>query len=80
LLVNLFNFSLQLNVYKKIASTTGFMRIENRQEDLWNLLKELRDDIDFDVIDSWDSSLRPTYKGCEPMIKSVHPVKCERQK
>lgn len=69
-----------INVYKSVSEITGFSKIIETHDKMWKMLKDLRDEIgDMEEVDAWDPEThnRPAYKGCEPLIFSYNPVRCE---
>ncbi|KAG5682585.1 hypothetical protein PVAND_011930 [Polypedilum vanderplanki] len=78
IITNSISFTLSLNVYREIAKTTGYINDFQRRNELENVLKRLRNEIDFDIVDAFDNDNNPVrYKGCEPLIVSYNPVKCD---
>jgi hypothetical protein len=76
-LVNGISTALPLDVYKNMVETTGYLSSVQRRHELENVLKRLRSEIDFEVVDSFANEQNPVrYKGCEPVLVSFNPVKC----
>lgn len=76
-LLGLVATTVALDVYREVATTTGYLNQVEKRNELERTLKELRRELDFDVVDTFDHKNNPVrYKGCEPLLVSFHPVKC----
>lgn len=57
---------------------TGYSKIIDENTKLWKLMRELRSEIDFEAVDAWKPDMGVRYRGCEPIITSYNPVKCNQ--
>ena len=65
------------DVYRNIQKEFGYLEQSERHNELHRLLNEIQEDLDYELIeDAWRADKPPTYKGCEPMIHGIEPVKC----
>jgi hypothetical protein len=77
-LLGVISMAVPLDVYREVATTTGYLNQVEKHDELERTLKELRRELDFSVVDTFDHDNNPPrYKGCEPLIVSFHPVKCD---
>lgn len=63
------------DAYMKACNTSGDMRMIQEFDRWADVLNKLRG-LDFGVIESWDPSRRPSFKGCEPLKHGKKPVHC----
>lgn len=66
-----------ISVYKEIANSLGYLEKYETHWKMWDMLMEVRDELDFGEEDCWEHAKHPpNYKGCEPMIQAADPVIC----